>query len=202
MFLILASRRVGYLIALPGAVLMMFLGSSGEVTATALRIPAEIALVAGLAMLLVLERQSLRRDIAACLLFTVSITSHPIGLAFAAAAVVLTLSRPATERWRRAWISSSPSHFSELRYVLLREPAPDSLTLGQQLRDVPKFEFQGLPTIVAAITGVFRSPFSGHVEFLTTVAYVLAIATSIVVGCRAITTRLSAFFLGRCSRRC
>ena len=59
-------------------------------------------------MLLVLERQSLRRDIAACLLLTVSITSHPIGLAFAAAAVVLTLSRPATERWRRAWIFVVP----------------------------------------------------------------------------------------------
>jgi hypothetical protein len=78
--------------------------------------------------------------------------------------------------------------------VLLREPAPDSLTLGQQLRDVPKFEFQALTTIVASITGVFRSPFSGHVEFLTTVAYILAAATLIGVGARAITTRPSAFF--------
>ena len=194
LFLILASRRIGYLIALPGAVLMMFLGSSGEVTATALRIPEEIALVAGLAMLLVLERQSLRRDIAACLLLTVSITSHPIGLAFAAAAVVLTLSRPATERWRRAWIFVVPLALFGAWYVLLREPAPDSLTLGQQLRDVPKFEFQALTTIVASITGVFRSPFSGDVEFLTTVAYILAAATLIGVGARAITTRPSAFF--------
>jgi hypothetical protein len=193
LLLILASRRVGYVIALSGAVLIMFLGSSSEITSTALRIPEQIALLAGLAMLLSLERQTVGRDLAACVLLSVSITSHPMGLAFAAAAAVLTLSRP-TERWRRAWIFLIPLVLFGAWYVFLREPATDSVTLGHQLRDVPKFEFQELAVIVASITGVFRSPFNGHIEYLTTVAYFLAIATVIGVGVRAMTTRPSALF--------
>src|SRR5204863_8601264 len=55
LFLILAARRVGYLVALPGAVLIMFLGSASEVTSTAIRIPEQIAVVTGLVALLVLE---------------------------------------------------------------------------------------------------------------------------------------------------
>src|SRR3954452_11658886 len=62
LFLLLAARRVGYLVALPGAVLILFLGSASEVTTTAIRIPEQIAVVSGLGAFLALERPDPRRD--------------------------------------------------------------------------------------------------------------------------------------------
>jgi hypothetical protein len=194
LFLTLGARRIGYLAALPTAVLVLFLGSSGEVTATPLRIPAQIALVAGLGMLLLLERRDLRRDLGACALLLVSITSHPLGVAFAAAAAVLVLFRPAPERWRRAWVFVAPLLVFAAWYVALREPASDSLSLGEQLRDLPRFEAESLSAMAAAASGVFRSPISGDLDFLTPLSYLLAVATVVALGVRAFATRLPASF--------
>jgi hypothetical protein len=194
LFLVLAARRVGYLLALPGAVLILFLGSSGEVTTTALRIPIQIAVVAGLGMLLALERRDLRGDVAACVLLAIAITSHPLGTAFAAAAVVMVLARPAPERWRRAWIFAVPLVLFAAWYLTLREPAPNSASFGDQLGDLPRFLFQSLTTMVAAITGAFRSPFDGEINFLTPVGYVLATIAVVAVGFRALTSRPPATF--------
>ena len=194
LFLVLAARRVGYLLALPGAILILFLGSSSEVTTTALRIPIQIAVVAGLGMFLALERRDLRGDVAACVLLAISITSHPLGTAFAAAAVVIVVARPAPERWRRAWIFAVPLVLFAAWYLSLREPAPNSASFGDQLGDLPRFLFQSLATMVAAITGTFRSPFDGQINFLTPVSYVLATIAFVAVGFRALTSRPPATF--------
>jgi hypothetical protein len=194
LFLMLAARRVGYVVALPGAVLILFLGSSGEVTATALRIPAQIAVVAGLGMLLLLERRDLRGDVGACTLLLISITSHPLGVAFAAAGAVLVLFRPAPERWRRAWVFGVPLLAFAAWYIALREPAADGLSLGEQLRDLPRFEAESLSAMVAAATGVFRSPFNGDLDFLTPPSYLLAAAIVVAVMARTLTARLPSSF--------
>ena len=143
LFFILAARRVGYLVALPAAVLIMFLGSGAEVTATALRMPEQIALAAGLGMLLAFERHDLRGDIFACLLLLVSITSHPMGTAFLAAAAVLVLARPAPQRWQGAWVFVVPGALFAAWYLTLRSPAPGA-SLGHEVRDIPRFEAQSL----------------------------------------------------------
>ncbi len=115
LFLILAARRVGYVAALPAAVLIMFLGSASEVTATAIRMPEQVALVAGLGMLLALERRDLRGDVVACLLLLVSVTSHPLGTAFLAAAAVLIACAPgAAAMAARVGVSSCPGPCSPL----------------------------------------------------------------------------------------
>ena len=191
LFLVLAARRVGSLMALPGAVLILFLGSSGEVTSTALRIPTQVALVAGLGMLLLLERRDLRADLAACGLLLVSITSHPLGTAFAVAAAVLVLSRPAPERWRRAWVFGAPLVVFAAWYVTLREPFPVGPSLGEQLRELPRFEIQSLAVMAAAATGVFHWP-TGHL--LTPLSYAIAGAIVGVTAARALTTRVPAEF--------
>jgi hypothetical protein len=194
LFLVLAARRVGYVAALSGAVLVLFLGSSSEITVTPIRIPTQIAVVAGLGMLLVLERRDLRGDLAACALLLVSITSHPLGTAFAAAATVLVLARPAPERWRRAWVFIAPVLLFAAWYATLREPALESVPLGEQLEDLPRFVAQSLATMAASASGVFRSPFNGDVDYLTPLAYVLGAAIVVTVAFRAFTTRLPASF--------
>jgi hypothetical protein len=194
LFLILAARSVGYLLALPGAVLILFLGSASEVTTTALRIPEQIAVVAGLGMMLALERRSLRGDVIACLLLVISITSHPLGAGFAAVAAVLVLARPSPERWRRAWVFMVPLVLFAAWYVTLREPAPDSLSLGHQVMDLPRFEFQSLAAMAVAVTGVFRSPFNGELQGLTSLGYALATLILVAVGVRAMTARMRPMF--------
>jgi hypothetical protein len=187
LFLILASRRVGPLVALLGAILILFLGSSSEVTATALRIPTQVALVAGLGMLLFLQRRDLWADIAACALLLVSITSHPLGTAFAAAAAVLVLSRAASERWRRAWVFVVPLTAFAAWYLALREPFPGGPSLGDQVRDLPRFEAQSLAVMAAAVTGVFHWP-TRH--FLTPLSYAIAGVIVVFTAARTLTRRM------------
>ena len=194
LFLLLAARRVGYAIAVPAAVLILFLGSSSEVTATALRIPTQIALVAGLGMLLFLERRDLRGDLAACVLLLVSITSHPLGAAFAAAAAVLVLSRPAPVRWRRAWVFGVPVLLFAVWYATLHEPIPGSPSLADQLRDLPRFEAQSLAVMTGAATGVFRWPWSDTTHFLTPLTSALAGAIALITAAMALTRRMPAEF--------
>jgi hypothetical protein len=187
LFLLLAARRVGPLVGLLGAALILFLGSSSEVTATALRIPTQVALVAGLGTLLCLERRGLQADLAACGLLLISITSHPLGTAFAAAAAVLVLSRPAPERWRRAWVFGVPLLLFAIWYLTLREPLPGGPSLGDQLRHLPQFEAQSLAVMAAAATGVFHWPTE---HFLTPLSYALAGAIAGVTAATALTRRM------------
>ena len=65
--LVLARRRVGDALAVLPTAILLFLGSAWEVLAESSRSPSLIAIAAGLAMLLALERRDLRGDIAACL---------------------------------------------------------------------------------------------------------------------------------------
>jgi hypothetical protein len=194
LFLVLAARRVGYAVALPASVLLLFLGSAGEVLATPLRIPEQIAIVAGLGMLLALERRDLAGDLVAGGLVLVSVTSHPLGTAFLAAAAVLVLGRPAPERWQRLWVFGVPVILFAAWYLTLREPALVERPLGEQLGSVPRFEFQSLSTMAAAATGVFKSPFSERTDFLTPLTYALGAAVIVAVGLRAFATRLPASF--------
>ena len=192
LFLLLAARRVGSLLALPGAVLILFLGSSSEVTATALRIPSQIALVAGLE-LLSLERRDLRGDLFACALLLVSITSHP------------SARRSPRRRSCSCSHAALPNGGAELGvwtssaavsawYVALREPSRLAFPIGDQLRDLPRFEVQSLAVMAGAATGVFRWPFGGTTQFLTPLTYALAAVIGLVTIVRAGTKRMPAEF--------
>src|SRR4051794_8921638 len=108
LFLVLAGRRGGFLLAPPGALFILFFRLASEGASTPGRIPEQIAVVVGLGALLALERRDLRGDVFACVLLVIAIPSHPLGTAFAAAAAVLVLAGPAGERWRRAWVFAVP----------------------------------------------------------------------------------------------
>lgn len=104
---IYGRRRVGPLLALPAAVIMLFLGSSWNVMLQPmLGIQFMAALVPGLAGLLVLERDDRKGDIAACLLFTLASWGFEMGFAFVVGGAVLILLRG--DRWKRIWIVAVP----------------------------------------------------------------------------------------------
>jgi hypothetical protein len=153
LFFALARKRVGDLLAVPPTILLLFFGSASEVVVTPLRIPSLIAIAAGLAMLLAVERRSVGGDLAACVLLIISLASHPESAAFAAAAIVLVLFRPAPQRWRSLWVVVVPLALLAGWYAANghsggTNPASDRLT------SVPRFIVESFVSVTADISGV------------------------------------------------
>jgi hypothetical protein len=104
---IYGRRRVGPLLALPAAVIILFLGSAWNVMLQPmLGIQFMAALVPGLAGLLALEREDRKGDIAACILFTLASWGFEMGFAFIVGGAVSILLRG--DRWKRIWIVAVP----------------------------------------------------------------------------------------------
>ncbi len=152
LFFLLARRRVGDLLALPPTVLLLFFGYGGEMVLTGERIPELMAFSAGLGTLLVLTREDRRGDLAAALLLTVSLASHPSGLAFVVGAAVLILLRPSPQRWRTAWVFLVPVALYAVWWVFLREPGiyPAQTNLGE----LASFVGQSWTAVTAAVSGL------------------------------------------------
>ena len=101
-----ARHRVGDFIAMLTAALILFLGPGWQDTMWAFQIAWLLALGAGIAALIMLDRRTLATDIAACALTLAAICSTSFGVAFAigiAADIALT-----RRRWRDAWIPAIP----------------------------------------------------------------------------------------------
>jgi hypothetical protein len=102
---VVARRRAGEELALAAAILILFLGSAWEDVFWPFQISFLISVACGLALLLLLERPSGSRDVAACGLVAIAIASSSIGLAVAAMALTDTGLRRA---WGRLWIALVP----------------------------------------------------------------------------------------------
>ena len=129
LFYALARRRVGDFLALAPTVLLLFFGYGSDVVLTADRIPGSMAVAAGLGMFLALDRDSFAGDLVAAILLTLSLASHPTGLAFAVGAAVLVVSRPSPWRWRSAWVFLVPVALYAAWWFFLRpegtQPTPE-----------------------------------------------------------------------------
>lgn len=99
-------RRVDDLLALAGAVLILFLGAAYEDLLWSFQIGFFGSMAAGLGMLLALERRSIAGDRLACALLTVSTAFSSLGLSFATGALVEIGS--SRDRWRRAYVVAIP----------------------------------------------------------------------------------------------
>jgi hypothetical protein len=152
LFYALVRRRVGDALAVLPTAILLFLGS--EVVATPLRIPSLIAIVAGLAMLLALERRDLKGDVAAFCLLVLSLASHSTSFAFAVAAAVLVLSRPTPERWRRSWVFALPMLAYAIWWVLEFDAGPSQQSLGSAITGAPVYIGKSLAVTLRAISGV------------------------------------------------
>lgn len=103
-----ARRRLGPWPALFAAVLLLFLGPAWQDLLWPFQVGFVGASACGLAMLLALENESDRWDIAACALLAVSIAFSSLGIAFAVAAAADVLQRRRTRGLRRAYVFALP----------------------------------------------------------------------------------------------
>ncbi len=153
----LVRRRVGAWLALGPAVLVLSFGAGGETYASTLGITIVLTIVAGLGVLLCLERRDRAGDIGACLLLGAGLATYGPALAFAAsaaAAILLAGNRP---DWRRVWVFGVPL----LLYLAWRVWAPpgvgdDAQVTLQNLVHLPSSMLDSIAAALAAMTGLFR----------------------------------------------
>ncbi|HEY7151415.1 MAG TPA: hypothetical protein VH391_07015 [Solirubrobacterales bacterium] len=183
-FFELVRRRVGALTALPMAILLLFFGSGSEVVAVPTRMPGQVALTAGLGMLIALERRDLRGDVVACLLLFIALGSHPLGLAFAAAALTSLALRPAGERLRRWWVVVPPIALFALWWVTLHGSFPGST--NPSIGEVLSFAANSFVATCGAAAGLFRAPWTSDADFINPLSVALTIAFVIAIVARLI----------------
>jgi hypothetical protein len=183
LFLEFARRRVGYGLAVGGAILLLFFGAASDVIAVPGRVPSQVAICAGLGMLLALDRKDRRGDIASCVLCAVAVTSHPVGLAFLAACLTRILLDDRARALTRSWVFLIPLALYALWYATLR----DSLeSASPTFSDVVSFASDAFVAVCGALTGVFRTPWTTHIDFIngwsTLVAIVVVVVGAVVTA--------------------
>jgi len=146
-------RRLGPWPALLATVLVLFLGPAWQV----LLWPFEIALVGstltGLAMLLTLEREDRRGDVAACVLLVLSIGFSSLGVAFAAAALVHVVGHRRTLGLRRLYVPAVGIALYGAWYLGYGHEAESHLSVDNVLQ-APIFVVKGLSASVGALSGL------------------------------------------------
>jgi hypothetical protein len=150
-------RRIGPWPALMAATLMLFLGSAWQVLLWPFEIEFSGALMAGLAMMLVLERDDRRGDAWACLLLTISIGFGSLGLSFAAAALVDVFLKRRSRGWGRAYVVAVPLLLYVAWYLGWGHKAEHHLTIHNILMS-PQYVFDGFASAVDSLAGLSNIP--------------------------------------------
>jgi hypothetical protein len=148
----LIRRRVGDLAALAPCVLLLFLGFAREQFSWPIDFNSAWALAAALGAVLCLRRgRSLRNDLLACLLLTISASLIEVGLAFTAGVAVMLL---VEGRWRRLWIVLVPVALYGAWYLwaIPIYGASEGAHLSN-LELIPKTFLHGLAGTLGALTG-------------------------------------------------
>jgi hypothetical protein len=154
------QSRVGAWPALFAAVLVLFLGAASEDLLWEFQMGFFGSVAAGLGMLIALDRESRRGDLAACALLVVAIAFSSIGVVFAAAALVdLALGR--RPRARRAYVAALPLALYALWWLGWGQDAGGNVT-WENLERLPRYVFDAAAAGLASLLG--RDPLAdgGH----------------------------------------
>jgi hypothetical protein len=152
---LLAVPRIGALGALLPALIALFLGSGWEVLMSTAGISIQLALLAGLGMLLCLQRGDRRGDLGAALLLGISVGAHTIGLAFAAGAVAQILASRGWSGWQRLWIVAAPLALYGAWWLwALRFDQVQ--TSAEAVGSLPSGVYDQLGAYAASLAGIFR----------------------------------------------
>jgi hypothetical protein len=178
-----ARSRVGALVALLAAVLMLFLAPGWQDTMWAFQIPWLIVCAAGILALMLVDRRTRLADAGACALTLLAICSTSLGIAFAIGiAVDLALTR---RSWRDAWVVVVPLGLYAT-WTLYYHP---SLINATAIPTIPLGIAKAAAASLSALTGVSGiRPFD---ETGTSLVYgwpLLVVASAFVLR-RARTTR-------------
>jgi hypothetical protein len=165
-------RRLSPLLALPAAIVILFLGSSSSVLIQPmLGIQFLCALVPGVAGLLALERADRRGEIAACAFFSLAALGFEMGLAFAVGGAVAIALRE--DRWRRAWIVVVPFMIYGVWRIWARKYGGSGVELSN-IPWIPAYAVDSLGVVGASIFGLFVWPGSGQLTYLKLVGFDLS----------------------------
>jgi len=146
-------RRVGPWLALLAVLPVLFLGSAWMILLWPFEIEFSGAMMAGLAAMLLLEREDRRGDAWACLLLVISIGFGSLGLSFIAAAIIDLFQKRRSRGLRRAYLVVVPLVLYLLWYAGWGHTAPHHLTLHNVL-DSPRYLFDGLASSIASLLGL------------------------------------------------
>ncbi|HEX6454967.1 MAG TPA: hypothetical protein VF009_00435 [Solirubrobacterales bacterium] len=179
LFYLLCRRRVGPLVALPPAVLLLFLGYAWEPLIWAFDMHTVYALAFGLGAVLALEREDRAGDVAACVLLVLSVSMIELGLAFAAGAAVYVLL--GSDRWRRAWIFALPFLLYAAWWMWARKFDQSSISL-LHIHLFPIDAFSALAAIMGSVTGLNPTGSGVSVVVTTVTPFGSALAVLAVLG--------------------
>jgi hypothetical protein len=153
-------RRTGPWLALFAAVLLLFLGPAWEVLLWPFEIGFVGSVLFGLAMLLALDRDDRRGDIAACAFLLLSFGFSSVAIPFAAAAAVDLLQKRRIRGLGRAYVVAVPVVLYALWYLGWGSDAETHLSLRNVLAS-PRFVFESAAVATGAVFGLGTNPFGG-----------------------------------------
>jgi hypothetical protein len=183
---VLVSERVGWLLGLVAATLVMFLGPAWEDLLFFASISQVGALSAGLAALLALECDTPKRNVLACLLLVCSILIFDLGIAFVVAAAIAVLLR---RRPVQLWIPAIPTLLYGIWLLAYRSDVKSHVSLTN-IEQLPRYVVDSVGFGLASITGLngtaLPAPHAGPLPTNYTVAHLLVLMVAIGVAVRLI----------------
>jgi len=160
LFFVYARRRVGPWPALMGTVLLLFLGPAWQDILWPFELGFVGSVLFGLAMLLALDRDDRKGDIAATVFLAIATGFSSLGLSFIAAAAVNVLQRHRERGWGRAYVVAIPAGLFALWFLGWGHDAESHLSL-QNILSSPPFVLEGLAASVESLLGLADPPVEG-----------------------------------------
>lgn len=146
-------RRVGAWLALAAALPVMFLGSAWMILLWPFEIEFSGAAAAGVASLLIFEREDRLGDAWACVLLIISIGFGSLGLSFAFAAAVGVWQTRRSRGWGRAYVVLVPAVLYLGWYAGWGHTAEHHVTLTNVLQ-TPRFVMEGFASAAGSVFGL------------------------------------------------
>lgn len=165
----LAVSRLGPIVALLPAVLVLFFGAGWEVMMNTAGLSNQLALIFGLGMLLSLQRRDRAGDVGAALLLGLSVASHTLGLAFVVGATAEILLSGGRSGVRRLWIVL-PSLLIYGPWWLWALKFDQVNTSSYAVGSIVSGVYDQLAAICSSLAGIFRQV--GTPDFGTALAQV------------------------------
>jgi len=153
-------RRVGPWLALFAAVLLLTLGPAFEVLLWTFEISYVGSMLFGLAMLLALERDDRRGDVAACAFLALSFGFSSLGIPFAVAGAVAVLQGGRASWRRRAFVVAVPLALYAAWYLGWGHDAESHLSLRNVMAS-PRYVAEAMAAAVGAVFGLGTNPVGG-----------------------------------------
>jgi hypothetical protein len=143
-----ARSRVGGLLALAAAALLLFLGPAWQNFLWPFQIAWLASLAAGLGALLLFDREDRLGDVGVSLLIAVALSSSGLGIPIAAGVLVELLAK--RRRLRDTWIVAVPVAI----YAIWWLAYGDSTVVRHNLFEAPEFMFDALAAATSSVVGL------------------------------------------------